>query len=175
MADCADSTVGRLALSRWTPGGTAIKEERMLHFHDEIRIEAPVERVWALFTDTSRWEEWMPARFSEFSGPLDEVGTTYRQSVRVMGFEQKSTVTVVEFEPLRLYREHMEPGPFDSTFRCEPDGEATRFVFESDYELPAQLPGFVKRVVNSGMIARNHRKMLADFKALAEAEVPANA
>ena len=91
-------------------------------------MEAPVERVWALFCDTSRWEEWMPARFSEFSGPLDEVGTTFRQSVRVMGFEQRFTGTVVEFEPLRLYREHVDPGPFDSTFRCEPDGEGTRFV-----------------------------------------------
>ncbi len=147
----------------------------MQHSRQEIRVEAPVEHVWALFADTSRWEEWMPARFSEFSGPVDEVGTTFVQSVRVMGFEQKMTGTVVEFEPLRLYHDHVEPGPFDSTFRCEPDGEATRFVFEADYELPAQLPGVVKRVVNSGWIARNHRKMLADFKALAEAKVPTHA
>jgi hypothetical protein len=147
----------------------------MLHFHDEIRIEAPVEHVWALFTDTSRWEEWMPARFSEFSGPLEQVGTTYRQSVRVMGFEQKSTVTVVEVEPLRLYHEHMEPGPMENSFSCAPEDEATRFVFEADYELPPRLPGFVKRAVASGWIERNHRKMLAEFKALAEAEVPASA
>ncbi|MGD8486108.1 MAG: SRPBCC family protein [Chloroflexota bacterium] len=147
----------------------------MLHFHDEIRIEAPVEHVWACFSDTSRWEEWMPARFSDFSGPLEEVGTTFRQSVRVMGFEQQSTCTVVEFEPPRLYREHMEPGPMENCFRCEPDGDATRFVFEADYELPARLPGFVKRAVASGWIERNHRKMLADLKALAEANVPAQA
>lgn len=144
----------------------------MMHFREDIRVEAPVEHVWACFSDTSRWEEWMPATFSEFSGPVDEVGTTFVQTVRVMGFEQKLTGTVLEFEPLRLYHEHVEPGPFDSTFRCEPDGDATRLVFETDYALPAQLPGFVKRVVNSGWIERNHRKMLADFKALAEAQVP---
>ena len=147
----------------------------MEHSRHEIRVEAPVEHVWACFSDISRWGEWMPATFSEFSGPVEEVGTTYHQSVRVMGFEQRFTATVVEFEPLRLYREHMEPGPFDSTFRCEPDGDATRFVFESEYELPAMLPGLIKRVVNSSWIARNHRKMLADFKALAEATVPAHA
>jgi ligand-binding SRPBCC domain-containing protein len=147
----------------------------MEHSRHEVRIEAPVEHVWACFSDTTRWQEWMPARFSDFSGPLDEAGTTFRQSVRVMGFEQRFTCTVLEYEPQRLYREHMEPGPFDSTFRCEADGDATRFVFESDYELPARLPSFVKRVVNSGWIARNHRKMLADLKALAEAGVPANA
>ena len=147
----------------------------MLHFHDEIRIEAPVEHVWACFSDTSRWEEWMPARFSDFSGPLDEVGTTYRQSVRVMGFEQRSTCTVVGFEPLRLYHEHMEPGPMENWFRCEPDEDATRFVYEADYELPAKLPGLVKRAVASGWIERNHRRMLADFKALAEAGAPAKA
>ncbi len=144
----------------------------MMHSHAEIRIEAPVDHVWALFSDTSRWEDWMPARFSEFSGPVEEVGTTFVQTVRVMGFEQKMTVTIVEFEPLRLYHDHVEPGPFDSYFRCEPDGDATSLAFESDYEIPAKLPGFVKRVVTSGWIERNHRKMLADFKALAEATAP---
>ena len=147
----------------------------MLHFYDEIRIEAPVEHVWALFSDTSRWEEWMPAKFSDFSGPVEEVGTTYRQSVRVMGFEQQSTATVVKCEPLRLYHEHMEPGPMENYFRCRSEGGATGFVFEADYELPAKLPGFVKRAVSSGWIERNHRRMLADFKALAEATVPAQA
>ena len=117
----------------------------------------------------------MPATFSEFSGPVSVVGTWFRQSVRVMGFEQKSTCTVVEFEPLRLYHEHMEPGPMENYFRCESDGDATRFVFEADYELPAKLPGFVKRAVASGWIERNHRKMLADFKALVEAEAPVHA
>jgi ligand-binding SRPBCC domain-containing protein len=147
----------------------------MMHFYDEIRIEAPAEHVWALFSDTSRWEEWMPARFAEFSGPVDEVGTTYVQFTRVLGFEQRSTVTIVEFEPLRLYHDHMEPGPMDNYFRCEPDGEATRFVFEADYELPARLPGFVVRALNTGWIERNHRKMLAEFKALAEATAPVHA
>jgi ligand-binding SRPBCC domain-containing protein len=146
-----------------------------MHFRDEIRIAAPVEHVWACFSDTSRWEDWMHVQFAEFSGPIDEVGTTFVQTARVMGFEQKWTVTIVEFEPLRLYHDHMEPGPMENYFRCESDGQATRFVLESDYELPAKLPGFVKRVVSSSWIERNHRKILADFKALAEATVPAHA
>ncbi len=147
----------------------------MLHFYDEIRIEAPVEHVWACFSDTSRWEDWMHVKTDEFSGPVDEVGTTFVQRVRVLGFEQRFTVTVVEFEPFRLYHDHMEPGPMDNWFRCESDGDATRFALESEYELPARLPGFVKRAVASGWIERNHRRLLADFKALAEAEAPAQA
>ena len=146
----------------------------MDHYRHEIRVEAPVEHVWACFSDTSRWEDWMHVRFADFSGPVDEVGTTYVQSERFLGCEMKMTMTVVEVEPLRLYREHMEPGPMENCFRVEPDGEATRFVFEADYELPAKLPGFVKRAVASGWIERNHRKILADFKALAEAKVPAH-
>ena len=113
--------------------------------------------------------------YSDISGPVDEVGTTFVQSVWVMGFEQKFTVTIVESKPLRLYHDHMEPGPMENSFRCESNGEATRLIFESDYGLPAKLPGFVKRAVNSGLIERNHRKMLADFKALAEAKVPTQA
>ena len=37
------------------------------------------------------------------------------------------------------------------------------------------LPGFIKYFVNKGWAERNTRNSLADFKALAEAKVPAHA
>ena len=54
----------------------------MQHSPVETRIEAPVERVWVLFSGSAHWEDWMPARFSESSGPVDEVGTTFVQALR---------------------------------------------------------------------------------------------
>ena len=148
----------------------------MKHLHDEVRIDAPVKHVWAFYRDTSHWEDWMPrARCSDFSGPVDEVGTTYVETMRLMGFEMKQTSEVVEVEPLRLIHEHSDNGPMDTYLRFEPDGEATRVVVESDYEMPGKLPGFVKDLMSKSWVERQTHQMLADFKALAEANVPAHA
>ena len=148
----------------------------MNHLHDEVRVEAPVEHVWAFYCDTSHWEDWMPrVGHLEVNGPLDKVGTTYVATMRLMGFEMKSTSTVVEVEPLRLYHEHTDTGPMDTFIRFEPDGDATGLILDSDWEMPGKLPGFIKELVTKGWAERNIRQMLADFKALAEAKVPAHA
>jgi len=63
----------------------------------------------------------------------------------------------------------------DNFMRFERDGEATRLVIDSDWEMPGHLPGFIKDLVSKGWVDRNTRQMLADFKALAEAKVPAHA
>ena len=145
----------------------------MDHYRDEIRIEAPVEHVWAFLCDTSRWHDWMPrVEASDISGPYDRVGTTYVAKQKMMGFELKTTQTVVEVEPLKLIREHTDQGPMDSFYRFERDGDATRMVVESDYELPAHIPGFLKNLLTKNWIDRNMRHMLEEFKALAELKVP---
>jgi len=145
----------------------------MNHMHDEIRIDAPVEHVWAFYCDTSHWKDWMPRiGHLEVDGPMDKVGTTYVATMRLMGFEMKATYNIVEVEPLRLIHEHTDNGPQDNFMRFEPDGEATRLVFDSDWEMPGHLPGFIKDLVNKGWADRNTHQMLADFKALAEAKIP---
>ena len=148
----------------------------MHHLHEEVRIEAPVEHVWALFGDVTHWEDWMPRRkTSDVSGPLDQVGTTFVQSTKLMGFEMKWTTEIVEVEPLCLVHLHSDWGPNDSRFRFEPDGQATRLVCDQDYDMPGKLPGFIKDLMTKGWTERQMRQMLADFKALAEAKVPAHA
>ena len=79
-------------------------------------------------------------------------------------------------EPQRLVRVHSDYGPMDSSFRFEPDGEATRFVVDSDYEMPGKLPGFVKDFMSAGWMERNMRRMFEDFeRPYAEAGAPAQA
>ena len=79
----------------------------MQHIREEVRVDAPVDHVWKFYCDTSNWPDFLPrARFSEFSGPVDEVGTTYVQSMKLMGFEMKQNVEIVEVEPQRLIHEH---------------------------------------------------------------------
>jgi hypothetical protein len=81
----------------------------------------------------------------------------------------------VEVEPQRLYHEHSDTGPMETYFRLERDGDATKFIADSDYEMPGKLPGFIKDLLASGWMERTHRQIMADFKALAEANVPAHA
>ncbi len=148
----------------------------MQHLREELRVEAPVEHVWEFYCDTSNWKDFMPrASFSEFSGPVDEVGTTYVQTMKLMGFEMSQTIDIVEVEPLRLIHEHSDTGPMDNHIRLERDGEATNIVFDSDWEMPGKIPGFIKDLMTKGWMERQGRQMLADFKALAEARVPAKA
>ena len=146
----------------------------MEHIEMETRIEAPVEHVWAFLCDTSRWQDWMPrGRFSDFSGPYDQVGTTYVSVMKILGVEWKQKSTVVEVEPLKLIHEHTDDnGTMDTFFRFEPQGDATRVVVAADYEMPGHLPGFAKSLMTKSFFERQTRHMLGDFKAFTEASVP---
>jgi uncharacterized membrane protein len=146
----------------------------MEHIRDEIRVEAPVEHVWTYLCDTSHWEDWMPrGKFSDWTGPYDKVGTTYVSKMKTMGFEWKSTSTVVEVEPLKLIHEHTDDnGVMDSYIRFEPEGDATRAIMEADYEMPGHIPGFLKSLMTKSYFERQTRHMLQDFKAFAEATIP---
>ena len=146
----------------------------MDHIRQEIRIEAPVEHVWAFACDASRWQDWIPRQeVSDFSGSYDQVGTTYVSTMKMMGFEWKQTNTVVEVEPLKLIHEHTDDqGSMDTFFRFEPEGDATRVILESDYEMPGHIPGMLKSLMTKSFFERQMRHMLGDFKAMAEATVP---
>ena len=82
--------------------------------------------------------------YSDWSGPLDRVGTTYVGTAKMMGFEMKGTYTIVEVEPLKLIHEHSDTGPMDNFYRFEPEGDATRLIVEGDWEMPGHIPGFIK-------------------------------
>jgi uncharacterized membrane protein len=144
----------------------------MQHMQDSIHIEAPIEHVWGFYLDTSHWSDWQPrAEYMDFSGPLDQVGTTYVGGMRIMGHEVKATYKVVEVDPPRLYHERSEWGPMDTWIRLAPEGSGTLVTVESDYEMPAHLPGFIKDLMSKRWIERQTRTMLEDFKALAETTV----
>ena len=80
--------------------------------------------------------------------------------MRLMGFETKTTYKIVEVEALRLIHEHTDSGPIDNFMRFEPDGEATRVVIDSDWEMPGHIPGFIKNVMTKGWVERNTHQML---------------
>ena len=144
----------------------------MIHFHDAIRIDAPIEHVWAFLCDTSRWHDWQTGEeFSEFSGPVDQVGTTFVSTSRMLGFEMKGTLTVREVEPLRLIHLRSDM-PMDAFYRLEPEGKATRLTVEGDYDLPGHFPGFIKTLMSRSWVERQNRHQMENIKGLAEVTVP---
>jgi carbon monoxide dehydrogenase subunit G len=142
------------------------------HTQGELQIEAPVEHVWAFLCDTSRWHDWdSRSAYSDFSGPVDEAGTTFVETSRIMGREITAHHTVVEVEPERLLRHRSDKG-FDVSFRLEPDGAATRLTIDVACQLPGHLPGFAADLVGRGFVEPPGRRAAIAFKALAEATAP---
>jgi uncharacterized protein YndB with AHSA1/START domain len=146
----------------------------MQHMREEILIEAPIDHVWKFLSDTSRSHDWMPRmEFTEFSGPIDKVGTTYLSTGKMMGFEVKQKYTVVEVEPPKFFHQHSpDQGGADDYFKLESEGDKTRFIIESEWEMPAHVPGFLKNLMTTSFFERTARNMLQDFKMLAEATAP---
>jgi uncharacterized membrane protein len=143
----------------------------MNHFHDEVRIEAPIDHVWAYLCDTSHWHDWQSGEeFSNFSGPVDQVGTTFTSTSRMMGVEMKGTLTVLEVEPQRLV--HLRSDfPMDAFYRFAPEGDSTLMTVEGDYDMPGHIPGFIKNLMSKSWVDRQTRHQLENFKGLAEATV----
>ncbi len=143
----------------------------MNHFHHEVRIEAPIDHVWAYLCDTSHWHDWQSGQeFSDFSGPVDQVGTTFTSTSRMMGVEMKGTLTVLEVEPQRLV--HLRSDfPMDAFYRFAPEGDSTLMTVEGDYDMPGHIPGFIKNLMSKSWVDRQTRHQLENFKGLAEATV----
>ena len=124
---------------------------------------------------TRRGHDWDPrSEYSDFSGPVDQVGTTFVETSRFMAWDMKAHHTVVEVEPQRLLHHRSDKG-FDIFFRLEPDGDATHLIVDCDYELPGHLPGVVKDLLSRSLVERTMRETGEKFRALAEATVPAPA
>ncbi|MGA4847569.1 type II toxin-antitoxin system Rv0910 family toxin [Streptomyces sp. G5(2025)] len=69
----------------------------------EARMEAPAEKVWARLTDFSSYGEWNATHTSFPKGPPPalEVGGTFAENMKLMGFPAEVTWTVVELTPAR--------------------------------------------------------------------------
>ncbi|MGW2817144.1 type II toxin-antitoxin system Rv0910 family toxin [Streptomyces sp. NPDC001415] len=71
----------------------------------EARIEAPAEKVWAQLTDFSSYGEWNATHTSfPAGGPQKlELGATYAENMKLMGFPAEVAWTVDEFEAGRVF------------------------------------------------------------------------
>jgi uncharacterized protein YndB with AHSA1/START domain len=108
-----------------------------MKFENTVRIDRPVEDVFAFLADFENIPKWNYAivethRLSE--GPVG-VGTTYRQ-VRSVPSRSEETFEVTEFEPNRRLAIHGGFGPLEGTmtYDLEPDDGGTRLTNSAQLE-----------------------------------------
>ncbi|MEU9100697.1 SRPBCC family protein [Streptomyces sp. NPDC048361] len=104
----------------------------------EARIEAPAEKVWAQLTDFSSYGEWNATHTSFPAGGPDklELGATYAENMKLMGFPAEVAWTVDEFEAGRVFGIRGK-GPMGvnvmNRYTVVPDGAATTVRVDGEF------------------------------------------
>ena len=95
----------------------------------ESRLPAPPEQVWAKLTDWSVYGEWNATHTNFPKGAPEnlEVGGTFQENMKLMGFPAEVDWTVEELEPARVLAIRGK-GPMAVTvatrYTLTPDGDA---------------------------------------------------
>ncbi|MET9896370.1 SRPBCC family protein [Streptomyces sp. NPDC006465] len=104
----------------------------------EARIEAPAEKIWAQLTDWSAYGEWN-ATHTNFpkGGPEKlEVGGTFTENMKLMGFPAEVTWTIDELEPGRTLAIRGK-GPMSvnvtTRYTLTPDGDVTSVRIDGEF------------------------------------------
>ncbi|MEV0256948.1 SRPBCC family protein [Streptomyces sp. NPDC050732] len=104
----------------------------------EARMEAPAEKVWARLTDFSSYGDWNTTHTSfPQGGPTTlEVGGTFVENMKLMGFPAEVDWTIEELETARTLA-IAGKGPMGVNVRTRyalsPDGPATVVRIEGEF------------------------------------------
>lgn len=104
-------------------------------------FQAPIDRVWHLFSDPEMWTQWNTEWESirDVRGPFDHPGAGYTQVLRVLGREWLGTWEVVSCEPpFRRLVEGVLPmgAPFRAHETFESHGDRTILRLRLEWETP---------------------------------------
>ncbi|WP_069886384.1 type II toxin-antitoxin system Rv0910 family toxin [Streptomyces luteocolor] len=104
----------------------------------EARIDAPTEKVWAQLTDFTAYGEWNATHTSfPQGGPTAlEVGGTFVENMKLMGFPAEVDWTIEELETARTLA-ITGKGPMGVTvgtrYSLSPDGSGTLVRIEGEF------------------------------------------
>ena len=153
----------------------------MGHLQEQIHVDAPIEAVWDLVTDTQRLVEWQSGlvEVKDSTGKLDRVGAGYSPVFRFAGRKLEGHFEVSRIEkPNLLEFKGTSPGggKATQTLKLDRAGAGTDVSFEMDYELPGGFfGGIADKLFMERQIERDIKHSNANLKALCEAKVPAHA
>ena len=108
---------------------------------ETIEFNAPLDRVWKLFTDPADWTKWNTewSSIRDVRGPFDHAGAGYTQVMRILGREWLGRWEVTACEP-SVSRQIAGTLPFGMPFCAqdrfqEVDG-ITRVTVEVEWDTP---------------------------------------
>ncbi|MEU3619334.1 SRPBCC family protein [Streptomyces sp. NPDC006872] len=131
----------------------------MAEISAEARIQAPAEQVWAQLTDWPKYGEWN-ATHTNFpkGGPKTlELGATFQENMKLMGFPAEVEWTVAELEPARVLAIRGK-GPMAvavaTRYTLTPDGDATTVRIDGEFT-GAAVSLMAGKLKDSGTAALN--------------------
>jgi carbon monoxide dehydrogenase subunit G len=109
-----------------------------------VTVDKPLEQVWNFLTDFTTTEQWDPGTVSTDRVTGDGApGTVYKNVSKVLGREVEIEYTVVELEPMSLFRLHGKTSSMElhDTMRFEQtaDGVSVTYIAEFDPQGAAKL------------------------------------
>ncbi|SMF48980.1 SRPBCC family protein [Streptomyces sp. Amel2xC10] len=131
----------------------------MAEINAEARIEAPAEKVWAQLTDWPAYGEWNATHTNFPRGGPDslEVGATFQENMKLMGFPAEVEWTVAELEPARVLAIRGK-GPMAvdvaTRYTLTPDGDGTTVRIDGEFT-GAAVSLMAGRLKDSGTAALN--------------------
>ncbi|MFF0014785.1 SRPBCC family protein [Streptomyces sp. NPDC005374] len=131
----------------------------MAEISAEARIQAPAEKVWAQLTDWSSYGEWNATHTSfPKGGPtVLEVGGTFQENMKLMGFPAEVEWTIDQVEPARLFAIRGK-GPMAvsvaTRYTLAPDGDATTVRIDGEFT-GAAVSLMAGKLKDSGTAALN--------------------
>ena len=148
----------------------------MARLQQELFVDAPPERVFALLAQPERTPEWSPnvlsiRRTSE--GPI-EVGSTTETVVRALGTRQRAIGRCTVFDPPRrlVIESRTDLGATSrSDSELTPEGRGTRLRATLDYIVPGGGVGkLFDKLVAERQTRQDFEQALRRLKALLENE-----
>jgi len=131
----------------------------MPEINAEARIEAPAEKVWAQLMEWPAYGEWNATHTSfPQGGPAAlEVGGTFQENMKLMGFPAEVEWTISELEPARVFAIKGK-GPMAvnvaTRYTLTPEGDATKVRIDGEFT-GAAVTLMAGRLKDSGTAALN--------------------
>jgi uncharacterized protein YndB with AHSA1/START domain len=146
----------------------------MTRLRQELFVDAPPERVFAIVAAPERTPEWMPSVLEmhrEGAGPI-AVGSKTRSVVKVLGTRQRAIGTCVHFDPpkrLVIDSQTDRGGKSRTDTELAPEGAGSRVTVTLDYVVPGGgLGKLLDKLVAERQIREDFEAGLAALKRLAE-------
>ncbi|GLW50004.1 hypothetical protein Stsp02_56650 [Streptomyces sp. NBRC 14336] len=131
----------------------------MAEISAEARIGAPADKVWAQLVDWPAYGEWNATHTSfPGGGPTAlEVGGTFQENMKLMGFPAEVEWTIEQLEPSRVLGLRGK-GPMAvsvaTRYTLVPDGDATTVRIDGEFT-GAAVSLMAGRLKDSGTAALN--------------------